>query len=400
MSDRTSHPAPSTGRVLTIVGLVTFATSLFIRVVDPIIPEIAHDFTMDATTVALLSTAFALPYAIVQPALGAFADVFGKTRLMMLCLMVVVITSFVGAFAPNFSTLLASRVVAGAVAGGVFPVSLAIAADLVPVRDRQVAIGRLLAAAMMGNLLGSPSAGILADLIGWRSVFVGVGCLGLAALIVASIGFHGIGMGMGASTKADLASIPENYRTIYRNPLAKICYGAVLLEGIFIFGLFPFVATLLQADGEPRALIAGLVLAGFAAGGIVYALFVPRLLAHFGERRLMITGAIMMGFALIAVALHPSWQIEIIDFAVLGLGFYLLHGVIQIYATELAPAARGSAMALHSTFFFLGQALGPLVYRYGLAHAGLTASVAVSGMVAIGVGLVCSRRLRRRASST
>ena len=51
----------------------------------------------------------------------------------------------------------------------------------------------------------------------------------------------------------------------------------------------------------------------------------------------------------------------------LGFGFYMLHGCIQIYVTELAPAARGSAMALHSFFFFLGQAVGPIVYGVGLA---------------------------------
>jgi VIT1/CCC1 family predicted Fe2+/Mn2+ transporter len=56
-------------------------------------------------------------------------------------------------------------------------------------------------------------------------------------------------------------------------------------------------------------------------------------------------------------------------------------------------------MALHSAFFFFGQAIGPVVYRFGLAHAGLTASLVVSGLVIIGVGFVCSRYLRRRAVS-
>jgi Major Facilitator Superfamily len=141
------------------MALVTFATSLFVRAVDPVMSKIAGDFAMDAGTVALLSTAFALPYAVTQPLLGAMADILGKTRLMTLCLVVLMAAALVGAAATSFSMLLVSRVVSGIVAGGIFPISLAIAGDLVPRYERQVAISRLLAAAMFGNLLGSPGAG-------------------------------------------------------------------------------------------------------------------------------------------------------------------------------------------------------------------------------------------------
>ena len=62
------------------------------------------------------------------------------------------------------------------------------------------------------------------------------------------------------------------------------------------------------------------------------------------------------------------WPVEFVNFVLLGFGFYMLHAVIQIYASELAPTARGSAMALHSFFFFFGQAIGPIVYGAGLCH--------------------------------
>jgi predicted MFS family arabinose efflux permease len=73
----------------------------------------------------------------------------------------------------------------------------------------------------------------------------------------------------------------------------------------------------------------------------------------------------------------------------------MMHGVIQIYATELAPAARGSAAALHSGFFTLGLAFGPIYFGYGLVHAGLAPTVALSAAVIITTGIVCSNVLRR-----
>ena len=118
-------------------------------------------------------------------------------------------------------------------------------------------------------------------------------------------------------------------------------------------------------------IIAGLVIAGFGIGGIIYASAVVLLLGRLGERGLMLAGGTLMGLALMLVALHLPWPLWVANFVALGLGFYMLHGVIQIYASELAPAARGSAMALHSTFFFFGNAIGPVVYGVALPSVGL-----------------------------
>jgi predicted MFS family arabinose efflux permease len=318
----------------------------------------------------------------------------GKTRLMTICLGVLLINGFVGAAAPNFQVLLASRVATGIATGGIFPSALAVAGDLVPVHQRQVAISRLLAAGILGNLLGTPMARILGDWIGWRGVLAVIGLLCMAAFVTAVIGLRGIAVRPGVGV--DLTAVVKGCRTIFRNPHAKICYGAVMLEGIFMMGIFPYVALLLRENGEPRAMIAGIVIAGFALGGAIYSLTVSRLLARLGERGLMLTGAGFMGLALLAVALRAPWPVEVVEFLFLGCGFYMMHGVIQIYATELAPAARGSAAALHSGFFFLGLAIGPVYFGYGLAHAGLAPTVALSAAVIFATGYVCAAKLRRQ----
>ena len=61
--------------------------------------------------------------------------------------------------------------VAGLAAGGVVPIAFALVGDMIPVRERQVAMGRLLFAIMTGNLLGATCAGVVGDLVGWRGVF-------------------------------------------------------------------------------------------------------------------------------------------------------------------------------------------------------------------------------------
>ena len=385
-------------RELTVVALIVFVTSLFTRSVDPVIPQIADGLSVEIATAALLSTAFALPYAIVQPVLGALADMMSKTRLMTVCLVLLVVSAAVSAVAPNYIVLMASRVVAGIAAGGIFPIALAAAGDRVPVKMRQVAIGRLLAAAMIGNLMGASVAGVIGDLAGWRAVFAVTGALGVLVVIAAFAGFRAVPKE--ETTGFDLSTLGPNYRAIFGNPLAKICFGAVFFEALFLFGLFPHMAALLLESGEGRASIAGTVLAGFGAGAIVYTFVVVWLLSRVVESRLMLGGGLIMALCYVMVSLRLPWPVEFAVFLLMGFGFYWLHGCIQVYATELAPAARGSAMALHSAFFFLGQAAGPVAYGGGFAYLGKTPMLLIGAAIIALTGYVCSRNLRRAPVTT
>jgi len=128
---RVMPPSPraiSANQLITHVSAIGFATALSARALDPLIPTIAHHLAVDAASVALLSTAFALPFAFVQPILGPLADMVGKIRLMVTCLAVVIIVSCVSALAQSFAVLMLARIVCGMATGGIFPVGLARAA--------------------------------------------------------------------------------------------------------------------------------------------------------------------------------------------------------------------------------------------------------------------------------
>ena len=383
-------------RALNLMAFVIFATTLFMRSVDPVIPQIAQGLNVTTTTAALLSTGFTLPYALIQPVLGALADMFSKTRLISLCMLIVGVTTLACGLVTNFETLMALRVLAGITAGGVFPIALAVAGDRVPVEQRQVAIGRLLFAAMTGNLLGASSAGVIGDVIGWRGVFFVTGTIDLIALAVALPGFRSMDEKPG---RFDLSTLIPNYRAIFSNPMAKYCFGAVFIEAVFLFGIFPYMAGLLQTEGVTHASIAGVVISGFGVGGVIYTFMVAWLLAHIGERRLMAAGGMVMGFCLLVIALRVPWPVEFANFVLLGFGFYLLHGCIQVYVTELAPAARGSATAAHSFFFFVGQAAGPVIYGVGLASVGITAILMLGAAALAATGWICALQLWRQAAS-
>ncbi len=379
--------------ILIRLSFIGFVTALSSRCVDPVIPQIAWGLQIDPATVALLSTAFALPFALVQPVLGPVADMIGKIRVMVLCLAVLVIASLVCGLATDFTTLFAARIVAGMATGGIFPVGLALIGDLVPIRERQVALGRWLIVIMTGNLLGASVAGVINDLLGWRAVFLVIAGAGLVVFLLAGFTLRHAAREHRATF--NLRTIPAGYAGIFRNPRAKVCYGAVFVEGLAIFGLFPFVALLLLAGGEARASIAGLVLGGFSLGGVIYSAIVSFLVRRWRIESLMLGGGLLSALMLALIAFELSWPIQFVAFTVLGFAFFLLHGSIQVQATELSATARGAATSLHAFFFFMGQASGPVLFGLGLLSIGAGASIAVGAVVMAALGIACWRFFKK-----
>ena len=72
-------------------------------------------------------------------------------------------------------------------------------------------------------------------------------------------------------------------------------------------------------------------------------------------------------------------------FTLTGFGFFLMHGTFQAQATELAPTARGSAMALFACALFMGHAIGPVAMGIALHLLGTTGAIL---LFALGVGLL------------
>lgn len=379
---------------LNIIALTTFAASLSGRALDPVLPHVAQEFGVSIASAAGFSAVFAFTFAIVQPVLGAAADMFGKARLMTVCLVLLGIANILGALSNSYSMLFVTRILGGIASGGVFPVSLSLVSDLVGPDQRQVAIGRTLAGSMAGNLLGATLSGLIGDLLGWRGVLALLGALVLGSSIAVAAGFRGADLAR--PPRADFSAVRQGYRTIFGNPNAKICYAAVFIEGCCVLGLFPYVASFLFALGETRLSISGIVIAGFAVGGLFYTMTVSRFLPRLGVRGMMIAGATLVGSQLVAVAFGPDWKIQLACLLLMGWGFYMIHGCIQVFASELSVDARATALALHSFFFFMGQTFGPIAYGFGLDRAGKIPTLFMAAAIMIALGFACARLLRQQ----
>ncbi len=375
--------------LLPILALGCFASSVTLRVVDPMVPTMARDFGLPVATVALLASAYAFPYALGQPVFGSLGDAFGKARIIKTCLALLSVLLLLSSLAPTFETLFTLRLLSGLVAGGVIPVSFALVGDRVPFEQRQTAVSRMMMVLLTAQIVGIVGTGLIGSVLGWRAVMaIAAGLAGFAVILLLAL------LPAQPPRKApqlSLGSQASLYRRILFHPHSAIVNGGVVIDGLILFGLTPFIASTLEARGAGGVREAGFALAGLGLGGIVYALTITGLTRHCGgPRRVMQIGGCLALAGLTCVAGAPTWETALAGFFVTGYGFYMTHNVLVTQATELAPDNRGSAMAVHAFSFFAGQSLGPPIYGAAIPVIGTAACFVTAGLVLATLSFVAS----------
>jgi predicted MFS family arabinose efflux permease len=138
---------------------------------------------------------------------------------------------------------------------------------------------------------------------------------------------------------------------------------------------------------------AGFVIGGLGIGGLLYAFAAPLILKFANRPEMMATGGCVAAMGLATAGLDVLWAAQMGSMVVFGFGFFLLHNSVQTEVTELAPTARASAFSLHAFSFFLGQAIGPIVYGVALPALGSTASSSGGAVILAVTGVTASKLL-------
>jgi hypothetical protein len=84
---------------------------------------------------------------------------------------------------------------------------------------------------------------------------------------------------------------------VLSNPRSFVCFGAVFLEGLAIYGITPFIGELLRMRGAGGLREAGFVIGGLGIGGLLYAAILPVILT-FAKRPAQALGPVVYGIAL------------------------------------------------------------------------------------------------------
>jgi predicted MFS family arabinose efflux permease len=380
---------------LGLLASAAFLSMAGARVIDPLLPVVAGDFHESIPAVAVLITAFTLPYGLNQLFLGPIGDRYGKLRVLLGALIGYSLATGACAFATDLPMLTLLRACAGAASAGMIPVGLAYIGDAVPYAGRQLAISRFLTGAVLAQIMAGPIGGVFGEYLGWRGLFLVLAALAALVAAVLALRIGRLPDRTNRSARFNLAG----FRTLAGARLSRRLLVGALVDGALLGGTFPFVASFLREHhGLPYAGI-GLIIACFGLGAWGYTRCAARIIARLGEPGMVLVGGALMALGLALGMLSPAWQVFPAVELMLGMGYMMLHGVLQARATEMLPDSRATAVAAFVSLLFLGQALGALAMGQAIASIGFRAGFLIVSALVMALGLWLRPLVRQRASA-
>jgi predicted MFS family arabinose efflux permease len=309
---------------------------------------------------------------------------FGKLRVVSLAVAACALFSTITALSVNLPMLLVMRGLMGAAAAGIIPLSMAWVGDQVPYERRQETLAKLMSATVIGMMSGLSFGGFAADTLGWRSAFV---------LLAAMFAWPALLLWRerqksSAPASSQAPSIVDSFRLtgqLLVMPRVRWVMGVTATEGALVIGALAFMPTHLHQQYGLSVVAAGSVMMLYGVGGLLYSQMARRWLAWLGERGLVRTGAALVAVGLLVLAWGSGVWVGMLACLMTGLGFYMLHNTLQVQATQMAPAARGTAVTLFACSLFFGQSIGVLLMAQSVDIGWL--ANAFTG-VAVGVGVL------------
>jgi predicted MFS family arabinose efflux permease len=386
---------PVPGRTIAFLAAASFASSASVRACDPILPEIARSLDTTIAAASGVITFFGATYACAQLAYGLIGDRFGKLETIAVTTVASAVTAVFCAFADSLTALIAARLFAGVTAAAIIPLSMAWIGDEVPYERRQPVIARFLLGQILGLTAGQAVSGIVAEHIGWRSVFLVLAATFLVTGVALAYELFNR-TGRTVHQPVSFVQAARQLAPMLRRPWVLVVLVTVFIEGAAIYGAYSFVGSDLKLRFGTGYDVIGLIVGGFGVGGLLFAAAAPYFIARLGERGLALAGGILLALSFFALAVIPAALAAIPFTVVIGLGFYMLHNTLQTNATQMAPEARGLAVACFASCFFLGQAAGVSVAAPVFDRTGAVPLFVAAGLILTALGAAFRFALRSR----
>jgi YNFM family putative membrane transporter len=373
------------GTLALYLGTVAAYADMYLT--QPILPLLSREFGVGPAGAGLTVSAVVLAIAAASSFHGPLSDVLGRKRVMVGATALRSVATLACAFAPSLGVLVALRAVQGALVPGMTAVVVAYAGDRYRPRELASVVAGIIAASVVGGLVGRVGGGWIAARAGWRFAFVVFALSSLLATFALARG---------------LAPVPPSehrgWRAAYRGMLAHLArpplLGAFLVGASLFFGwigLFTYLPY--HLSGAPYALSTELISSVYLVytAGVLIAPVAGRLSARVPVRRLMTIGLGVAGLGMVAALARPL-PVVVAGLVVLVLGTFTAQAVAPAFVNTTARTAKGSANALYLPFYYLGGTLGSVLPGLAWQAWGWPGVVACC-VSAVGVGLLANALL-------
>ncbi|OKB66504.1 MFS transporter [Serratia marcescens] len=333
-------------KVIWLMALIQFINAVDFMIVMPLGADFARALQMSAANIGYLGGGYTLAAAVSSLLLAKYIDRFDRKRVVLVMLLGLSVATLMCSHAWNMQSLMFARIVAGAFAGPLVAISLAIMTDCVPAERRGRAMATVMGAFSIAAIAGVPLGLKLASWYHWSTPFYVVGASGMlaAAMVVVllpSLKGHLQGT---ASRPPDVSLL-----ALMANRRVLLAISSLGLAVLSTFLLLPNLAVWLQLNaGVARDDLSLYYLIGGGASVIVLQI-VGRMIDKMGAR------AVVMGLAvgIFVVIFDGFMHVPLLPPLVIFTAFMALTATRTIAAATVnttvpEPNVRAAFMSLQS----------------------------------------------------
>ncbi len=354
---------------------------------QPLLPSLARTFHATAMDVSLTVTASTLGVALAAPAVGRLADRVGRQRVIVGSAFALAVATLAAATSTSLAQLIAWRLVQGLVTPGVFAVTIAYIHEEWPAAHAGGATAAYVSGTVVGGFAGRLTAGVVASGITWRTSFVVLAALNLAAACALWRFLPR------ESTRPDGSPEAGARRgaivRLLRNPrLVSAC--AVGFGVLFsLVALFTYVTFLLA--GPRFGLSTGALgsIFGVYLVGAAVTPYVGRTIDRYGHRAGLAL-AVAFGLAGAGLTLVPNLWAVLAGLATCSTGVFVAQASASSYVGAAAKTDRGLAIGLYATSYYLGGSAGGFLPALLWERWGWPACVALVAAVQVMVAAIAA----------
>ena len=398
MNENGRRIVPSYERLLLICCMATFACYCGSYMRIPVVPLYARLFGADTVRVGMINSTFLLVAGAFSLPLGLVSDRIGRKLLILCGLLTIGATSILLAFTASTVQICLVYLFFGLGVAAFGPTMMSFVADFSPLSHIGRSYGWYTLAIYSGMSLGPALGGGVAQLLGYKSVFVLAGAfLVLVAAIVSLILPRARHVVVNRPPKQPPLEI---MRVLLKNPLLLSCW-LVTLGGCMGMGMFiTFIPLYAQSRGLKIGQI-GIIFGAQALSNAISRMPFGRLSDYVSRRSSLVTaGFVCYAAALAGYGVAQNLTGFVLLAVLTGVGMGLAFTAVGALIAEVVePGVRGVAMGGYNSCIYLGMMLGSLVMgavirRTGYPHAFfIVASInlAVTAVFTLAFTLVRSR---------
>ncbi|HDQ4735292.1 TPA: MFS transporter, partial [Pseudomonas aeruginosa] len=313
-----------------------------------LLPVIADGVGVGIPSAGMLVTAYAVGVMLGAPLMTLLFSRFGKRAALIALMAIFTVGNLLSALAPDYGTLLASRLVTSLNHGAFFGLGAVVAASVVP-RDKQAsAVATMFMGLTIANIGGVPAATWIGQQVGWRMAFAGTAGLGLVAM--AALWY--------ALPKGERGSVPHIRRelAVIARPSVLLAMATTVLGAGAMFTLYTYVAPVLAelTGASERFVTLGLVLigVGFTLGNSLGGRLADWSLD--GAARIFLAAlALIMLLLPLVLGSHLGAALGLL---VWGVATFAVVPPLQMRVMQAAADAPGLASSINVGAFNLGNA--------------------------------------------